>query len=297
MNSVYTSLHRPSTVSLFEFIPLPVWDEFRRWRWRLLAPVLRRRVERKAAEVHWLFILGCSNSGTTLLSQILSRHPTIGALAYEGQFLTPALPRTKMVGLKRLFSERPDRFHLVEGDYPPDGHQMLFDWLRGRDRARGPFLMVKSPPDMMRTRWLQAQVPLCSFVAIVRNGFAVSEGIRRRMGCDLRRCARHWARTHDYLAEDSAHLRRFHLLRYEDLCEQPVPTLEAVARFLEIDAAPLYGVERETWTIHNMNERPSPLKNFNAESLNRLSAEDREIVLAEAGPVLARFGYSDHAVP
>jgi hypothetical protein len=296
-SKVYTSFRGPDWANLPERIPLPVWDRFRRGRWRLLAPLLRRRVQRRAAGLHWIFILGCSNSGTTLLSQTLSLHPEIGALPYEGQFLTPALPRASLYGIGRLFSERPEHFHLLEGDRPPDGHQVLFDWLRARGRVRRPFLVVKSPPDMMRTRWLQAQVPRCSFIAIVRNGFAVSEGISRRQGCDVQRSARHWARAHEFLLEDSAHLRRFHLLRYEDLCEQPLSTLEAVARFLGVDERPLRNVEREIWSIHNVSGQPSRLKNFNLESLKRLSIEDREIVLAEAGPVLAHFGYGEHAVP
>src|SRR5262245_14582484 len=232
---VYTSFRAPALASVAELIPLPVWDVYKLARWRVLAPLVRGWVEREAAGVHWLFILGCSNSGTTLLSQVLSVHPDIAALPYEGQILTPVFGRAWDSGVARMFSELPERFRLIEGDRGPDGQQALFDWLRARGPERRPFLMVKSPSDMMRARWLQAQVPQCSFIAIVRSGFAVSEGLRRRLGYDLRRCAAHWARVHTYLLEDSAHLRRFHLLCYEDLCEQPLPTLAAVARFLGID--------------------------------------------------------------
>lgn len=36
----------------------------------------------------WIFIVGCYNSGTTLLEKILSLHPMIGSLRDEGVMLT-----------------------------------------------------------------------------------------------------------------------------------------------------------------------------------------------------------------
>lgn len=32
----------------------------------------------------WLFVVGCYNSGTTLLAEMLSRHPNISGLPTEG---------------------------------------------------------------------------------------------------------------------------------------------------------------------------------------------------------------------
>lgn len=40
----------------------------------------------------WVFIVGCYNSGTTLLNQILSCHPDILTLPDEGAFLTRRVP-------------------------------------------------------------------------------------------------------------------------------------------------------------------------------------------------------------
>ena len=39
----------------------------------------------------WIFIIGCYNSGTTILASILNRHPSIGGLRTEGAFLTDSL--------------------------------------------------------------------------------------------------------------------------------------------------------------------------------------------------------------
>jgi len=41
----------------------------------------------------YLFVVGCYNSGTTLLADMLTQHPEISPLPTEGSALTDALPR------------------------------------------------------------------------------------------------------------------------------------------------------------------------------------------------------------
>ncbi|MBK9319321.1 MAG: sulfotransferase [Bacteroidetes bacterium] len=40
----------------------------------------------------WVFILGCYNSGTTLLHKLLATHSDIGSMPNEGQFYSSQLP-------------------------------------------------------------------------------------------------------------------------------------------------------------------------------------------------------------
>ena len=279
--------------TLAERIPLVWWDRLRAWRWKLAQPFVRRWVTRKTSEIRWVFCVGCTNSGTTLLSQLLSEHPEIHGLPYEGDVITPALARPWDHGCSRVFSEQPEIFRLTETCRSVDPHQVGFDWLMARGSRPTRHLLIKSPTDMLRTRWLQAHFPNASFVAVVRNGFAVSEGIRRRERYDLSRAARHWSRAYQILLEDVAHLERFHCLRYEDLCECPQEALTSLAEFLEIDSVPLRkaGQGSAPWSVHNMHGQASAIQNFNLDSMKRLCDSEKDEIAEVAGSMLRHFGY------
>jgi hypothetical protein len=62
---------------------------------------------------HWIFIIGCYNSGTILLEQIIRQHPAIAGLPDEGQFLTDALITPKSVGVPRLWVEKETLFRFA----------------------------------------------------------------------------------------------------------------------------------------------------------------------------------------
>ena len=62
----------------------------------------------------WLFILGCNNSGTTLLAELLGRHSLIRSLPKEGQRLTRAIPNSAHFGIGRVFTERLELFRAIE---------------------------------------------------------------------------------------------------------------------------------------------------------------------------------------
>ena len=127
----------------------------------------------------WLFIVGCYNSGTTLLANLLSAHPDISVLPTEGQFLTDQLTRDYEVGLGRMWHKREDLFRLTENDVGPDATRIKKEWGLRLDRSRA-VLVEKSPPNTPRTRWLQANFENSHFLSIVRNGYAVAEGIVRK---------------------------------------------------------------------------------------------------------------------
>src|SRR5688572_13607291 len=62
----------------------------------------------------WVFILGCYNSGTTLLDQILSLHPEISGLKDEGVMLTDCLKRPEDFGWRRMWWKCEDQMAIVD---------------------------------------------------------------------------------------------------------------------------------------------------------------------------------------
>lgn len=251
-----------------------------------LTPLIRPR--------QWVFVVGCYNSGTELLTHMLGSHPEVAALPDEGQFLTDQFPADYELGLPRMWVLREDLFRLTENDPGPDAVRLEREWLMRLDRSR-PVFLEKSPPNAARTRWLQAHFRNAHFIAIVRNGYAVAEGIRRkaeprhlRDGWPIELCARQWSRSNEILAEDAAWLERILWVRYEDLVCNPRGELARVLSFLGLDARTEFLNGSRTWRVHERNE---PVRDMNAESIARLSPDERRIITREAGRMLERFGY------
>lgn len=260
-------------------------------RWAALGAADRRGWWEREASRPWIFIIGCNNSGTTLLYEMLGLHPDITLLPHEGQYLTRLLPLPASAGCPRVWTERLDVFRLTEKDQGPAGDRLVFDWVSQAERPLRRFIAEKSPPDTLRSRWLQRVFPAAWFIAIVRSGFAVAEGIRRRQGYDLERCARHWSLANQLMLEDAGHLRRFLLVRYEDLLGDFPALADSIAAFLQVDRRPLLAFPGRELTVHNMDDAAARLSDYNRRSLANLSAADLDAIERGAGPMLERLGY------
>lgn len=243
----------------------------------------------------WVFVVGCYNSGTELLMHLLGEHPSIASLPVEGQFLTDQLESDYELGLPRMWVLREDLFHLTEEDEGPDAARLKREWSMRLDRSK-PIFLEKSPPNAARTRWLQHHFENAHFIAIVRNGYAVAEGIRRkaeprhlRDGWPLDLCARQWNRSNEVLVEDAEHLEKVIWVKYEDLATNPGGEMRRLLDFLQIETSrdELIDVERPR-SVHEKNE---PIRDMNVESISRLDAAELREVTREAEPMLRHFGY------
>jgi hypothetical protein len=263
-----------------------------RWRVRSQDEIERWISERLALDgYYWLFVLGLNNSGTTMLADILGRHPRIRTLPEEGQWLTRVFPLSKDLGTPRAYTKRLDVFRWEEDHDPAPALRARYDWALYYDRRPGA-LLEKSTPHSLRSRWIQRNFRPARFVTITRDPFAVCEGIRRRSGQSIEDAARHWTIGHEILLEDMPHLERCLLLTYEQLCDDLGATLERLESFLDLETpfdraslsrpmrAPIAGGVQEA------------VRSQNAWSVSRLTAAEIETITRIAGPVMARLGYS-----
>jgi hypothetical protein len=241
----------------------------------------------------WTFIVGCYNSGTTLLANLLGRHPEIASLPVEGQFLTEQLVTDYELGVPRMWCQREDLFRLTEHDAGPDVGRIKRQWAMRADTSR-PIILEKSPPNSARTRWLARHFEPANFIVLVRNGYAVAEGIRRKAepkhlpdGWPLEKCAWQWRRTYEVLEKDLRGLPRVTWIRYEDLVAQPEVELARIAKFLGARD----GFQFDRSRTVRVHEREEPLRDLNAESISRLSESDHRIIEQVAGDHLDKFGY------
>jgi hypothetical protein len=144
-------------------------------------------------------------------------------------------------------------------------------------------------------RWLQKHFENAHFIGIMRNGYAVSEGITRKAdpkhlinSWPIEMSAYQWKRSNEVMQQDAEHLKKFMWITYEDLAGDTVETLNKITDFIGVDDFETFESDRQ-WSIH---ERDEQVRNMNDESIARLSPEQIKIINEVAGDMLDEFGYT-----
>jgi Sulfotransferase family len=197
-----------------------------------------------AGEGHrFVFVAGLHRSGTTLLARLLAAHPEIsgfsgtGAPADEGQHLQSVYPSDHEYGRPGRFGFAPE-MHLTESSplaSEESARSLFAEWSPHWDLSR-PLLLEKSPPNLIKTRFLQALFPESAFIVVVRHPIPVSIPTAKWRG--TRRYDRlldHWLHCYALFEADREHLGRVHVLTYEQLVGDPAVVLEETCEFLEIE--------------------------------------------------------------
>ena len=243
---------------------------------------------------HWIFIIGCYNSGTSLLEQIIRQHPAIAGLPDEGQFLTDALITPKSVGVPRLWVEKETLFRFAPDEKIVEAAQVKKNWIDLLDKPDAPFAMEKSPTNAARMLWLQRHFEPAYFIHIVRNGYAVALGIHDKVLAVygekpnlLQKAANQWTRSLEITLEDAPKLSHFLEIRYEDLTANPFKTTLQIFDFLNLPPFSPQILEKK-YTIHG---RQSEIKNQNSSRLAQMTKKQRGIIEARANKLLKTYGY------
>lgn len=193
-----------------------------------------------------VFVGGLHRSGTSVIARWLAGHDQVSGLGEtggaedEGQHVQSLYPTARQLGGPGRFALDP-RAHLTEASplVSPAAARLLFDDWRPYWDTSCPLLLEKSPPNLVRMRFLQALFPTARFLVVVRHPIAVSLATRQRgKRQSLASLLAHWSRAHEIVRGDAAHLSKLLVLRYEDLLDEPDAAAAAVSTFLEL-AGPL----------------------------------------------------------
>jgi len=178
-----------------------------------------------------------------VLARLLAAHPEIsgfsgtGVPADEGQHLQTVYPPASVYGGPGRFGFAPES-HLTENSplVSEENARAIFDEWSPHWNLSRPVLLEKSPPNLLKTRFLQALYPDSAFVVIVRHPIPVSVPTAKWRGTRrYDRMFEHWLRCHALFEADREHLDRVHVLTYEQLVSDPAGVLRSIFEFLELD--------------------------------------------------------------
>lgn len=193
-----------------------------------------------------VFIGGVHRSGTTVLTRALAKSPLVGAMSRtgapedEGQHLQSVYPDAWDHGGAGRFGFSHD-LRMTE-DHPlvsaRTRQRLLEEWRAHWDDTK-PVLIEKSPPNMIKMRFLDALLPACRFVGIVRDPWVVCRAHQKweprgTRSWSFQRLLEHWLVCNEIMYADAPRVD-FLLVRYERLVTQPEKELRRVCSFLEID--------------------------------------------------------------
>lgn len=178
-----------------------------------------------------------------MLYRLLGEHPEVSPLSgtarpgNEGQHNQTVYPSDPYHSKAGRFAFRPEARLTEKSPLVNDGNRRLLfeEWSRFWDTS-APYLLEKSPPNLIRTRFLQAMFPDSYFITILRHPIPnVLATQKWDPGTRPHALLEHWLRAHELFAADVSHVRRLHVLRYEDLVTDPDGELGRVFAFLDLD--------------------------------------------------------------
>ena len=188
---------------------------------------------------HFIFVNGLHRSGTSILYRVLSSQRNFSGFSKtgvpedEGQHLQSVYKAAKYYG-------GPGRFGFDKRSYLTETSSLISDknrkklfseWSENWDLSKR-FLVEKSPPNILRTRFLQAMYPNSSFVTILRDPIAVSFATQKWSKTSIDSLFKHWLFCNQQYINDSKALKKSLLFKYEDFTSKPDEVLLQISDFL-----------------------------------------------------------------
>jgi hypothetical protein len=246
----------------------------------------------------FVFVCGLHRSGTSILFKSLRDHPDVSGFHNtdspedEGMHLQTVYKPSGFYGGAGKFAFNPES-HLTELSplvTDENRKKLLSEWAPYWDMNKQ-YLLEKSPPNLIRTRFLQAMFPDSYFIIMLRHPLAVSYATRawykkyRIFWRSLPRIFEHWLVAHEIFLQDQSHLKNAMVLNYEQFVAEPSAYTNQIYNFLGM-------------TPHSNNQKVLSSVNkkyfsmWNRDLNGFLSGIVTKNMIKKFEPRLNRFGYS-----
>ena len=196
-------------------------------------------------EKKFIFISGLHRSGTSLLYKILKEQDEISGLSKtneledEGQHVqTVYKPAYEFGGVGKFGFDINARLDENSKLINEINRKKLFnEWSRFWDLEKN-ILLEKSPPNIIRTRFLQKMFPNSYFINITRHPIATSIASKKWSKTSLDELISHWIKCHEIFNEDKKMIRNIINIKYEDLINNNEEILAQLSKFLKLNIKP-----------------------------------------------------------
>jgi len=247
----------------------------------------------------WVFIVGCYNSGTSLLRNILASHEDISGIPTEGAFFTEVLKIPEEFGWIRMWHKVKDQI-AVKDDTLAD--KVKKDWSVFLNKSKKIYL-EKSIVNSLNIEWLNKNFKNSHFIFLVRNGFSVSEGIQRKVQntenwekkftnkdgtYPIELCAEQWVENNKIIEGQLKNIEKVYRLKYEDFTENPQKYLSEIFKFIGVKTDKEF--YNKSWYTHGVK---SKIKNMNKKSFKNLNNTQIKKIKEIAVEYLKKYDYFD----
>ncbi len=268
-------------------------------------PMLRRFIcmfVKTREPQQWVFLVGCYNSGTTLLQHILSSHKNIAGMPREGVRFTSHLENLEHNGHHMVWAQdwrehatpSPDQSAYAAKEIMKDWS--IF-WKKGAD-----IFLDKSVANTARIEWLAQHFPNAKFIGLHRNGYCISEGLHRRSKppqwlvdktgdshYPLATTGEQWVIANQAMMGGLSKVDHSLIVSFENLIKDPISELENVFSFIGLKNTAM-SFDGETLTV---NEKTFSIRSPNAASLKRLGDDGAKVLKPIISSMMQELGYDD----
>ena len=193
----------------------------------------------------YIFVCGLHRSGTSVLFRSLRDHPEVSGFQGtaspedEGMHLQTVYAPSGRYGGAGAFGFHPEA-HLTESSplVSEENRKKIFsEWSQYWDLNKV-YLLEKSPPNIVRTRFLQAMFPNSYFIVMLRHPLAVSYATQRwyrKYKINWRgfpRILEHWLICHEIFKADQRYLKNSFVVKYEEFVAEPEMWVNNMYHFL-----------------------------------------------------------------
>lgn len=239
----------------------------------------------------FVFLAGHHRSGTSLLHEIIREHPFIsgfsetGAPEDEGQHLQSVYEPAKTFGGPGKYIYDPNSYMNEQHELATElsAKAIIEEWEQYYD-TNSPYYIEKSPPNLIRTRFLQKLFPNSKFIVILRHPIVVGYATQKWSKTSIKSLIEHSLRGYEIFMNDIPYLSNVYVVRYEDFVDKPQKKIKKIYEFLNLEPIKMEHVVRS-----NVNEKYFSMWRKNRASwLRRLQFSVNDELERRAN----RFGYS-----